>query len=130
MNYPLTVTFHNTRRSIRVEEEVAEFAERLDKFHDRIQSCEVVIDKPHRQHNKGNEFHVRILLSVPGQKLVVSSPTPKHGDHTSLHTAMRDAFEAAQRKLRSHRQKPRDRRLKAAAKENGGSEGGFVPAPA
>lgn len=129
MNYPLTVTFHNTRRSTRIEEEVAEFAERLDKFHDRIQNCEVVIDKPHRQHNKGNEFHVRILLSVPGQKIVVTSPNPKHGDHTSLHVALRDAFDVAQRKLRVQREKPRDRRAKSA-KGGNGSEGDFIPATA
>ncbi len=130
MKYPLSVTFHNTRRSERVEEEVKEFAERLDKYHDRIQHCEVIIDKPHHHKSKGNEFHVKILLSVPGQKLVVNSTTPKHGDHTSLHVALKDAFDSARRQVKALRDKQSDRRGRATAKESRNQGPDPIVAPA
>ena len=112
MNFPMTITFHNTRRSVRMEEEIREHAERLDKFHSRIQNCEVIIDQPHHHHNKGNEYHVRILLSVPRTQLAINSSSSKNGEHTSLHVAIRDAFESAKRQLRQHRVKPREQRTR------------------
>ena len=130
MKFPLTIKFHNTRRTAHAEDDVREHAERLDKYHQRIQNCEVIIDKPHVQHNKGNEFHVRILLSVPGQQLAVTSPSPKHGDHTDLHVALRDAFKAAERQLRERRTKPRDQRIRKVQRENGSNGGGQIAAPA
>ena len=130
MKFPLNIKFHNTRRSVRAEEDVREHAERLDKYHQRIQNCEVIIDKPHTQHNKGNEFHIRILLSVPGQQLAITSPSSKHGDHTSLHVALRDAFKAAERQLREKRTKPREQRIRKYHRENGRDRGGEMAAPA
>ena len=119
--FPLNVTFHNTRRSQSAEEEVRENAERLDKLFQDIQSCEVTIDKPHHHHNKGNEFHVKLLLSVKGQKVAVNSSSPKHGDHTSLHVALRDAFEAARRQLRGLKQK-KDKRRTRETRPLGGTD--------
>jgi ribosome-associated translation inhibitor RaiA len=106
MKFPLTVTFHKTRRSIRVEEIVQEQAERLDKFHHRIQHCEVVIDQPHHNHNKGNEFHIRILLTVPGNQIAANSSSSRNSDHESVDNAVKDAFEAARRQLREVRVNP------------------------
>ena len=112
MNFPLTTTFHHTARSARIEKEVQELAQRLGKVHPRIQQCEVVVDLPHHNHNKGNEYHIKIRLSIPGAPIVVTSTTPKHGDHTSLHNAIRDAFEAARRQLKQIRAKPRQQRVR------------------
>ena len=120
--FPLNVTFHNTRRSHSAEEEIRENAEKLDKIFQGIQNCEVTIDKPHHHQTKGNAYHVKILLSVKGQKIAVSSSAPKHGDHTSLHVATRDAFEAARRQLRGLKQKKQDRRSREARPDGGAGE--------
>lgn len=111
--FPLNVTFRNTRRSLSAEEDVRENAERLDKFFPGIQSCDVVIDKPHVHHNKGNEFQVKILLGVRRQQIAVSSSSPRHGDHTNLHVALRDAFEAARRQLTNLKAKKQEKRTRA-----------------
>jgi ribosome-associated translation inhibitor RaiA len=117
MTFPLSIKFHNTRKSARMEEEIRDFAARLDKYHQRIQSCEVVIDQPHTQHQKGNDFQVRILISLPRkQQVAVTSSTPKHGDHTSLRNTVRDAFDVAARQLKAFREKPITRRVKTARK--------------
>ena len=127
MKFPLTITFHNTRRTMQAEDEVRDLAERLDKYYKRLQNCEVIIDKPHHHHNKGNEYHVKILLSVPGRKISVTSSSPKHGDHTSLHIALRDAFEAARRQLRELKDKPREKRIRKHRAVEGE---GVITAPA
>ena len=127
MAFPLSIKFHNARKSARIEEVIRELAARFDKYHQRIQSCEVVIDQPHNQHQKGNHFHVRILISLPQkQQVTVTSTTPKHGDHTSLRNTLRDAFEAATRQLKAMREKPRDRRTKTAQKSLSSQQSGII----
>ena len=71
MNTPLQLTFHNVPHSQAVENAVKEAAVRLEAHHDRITSCRVVIDQPHRHHREGNLFEVRIDLKMPGVELVV-----------------------------------------------------------
>jgi len=100
----------------RVEAEAA----KLDTFFDRITSCRVVVEAPHRHHKWSELFHVRIELGVPGAELIVShEPTPRaalssddeaalkkhievHPDHKNIHVAIRDAFKSARRQLRDY----------------------------
>lgn len=95
-------------------------AAKLDTFFDRITSCRVVIEAPHRHHKWGELFHVRIELGVPGTELVVShEPTPRavlrlddeaalkkhielHPEHKDVYVAVRDAFTSARRQLQDY----------------------------
>ena len=58
--------------SASVENEIGEKAEKLGSFCDRITSCRVIVEAPHRHHHKGKTFHVRIDLSVPGKEIVIN----------------------------------------------------------
>ncbi len=95
-------------------------AAKLNTFFDRITSCRVVIEAPHRHHKWGELFHVRIELGVPGTELVVShEPTPRaalrhddeaalkkhielHPEHKDVYVAVRDAFTSARRQLQDY----------------------------
>ncbi len=103
MDIPLEVSFRNMDRSDAVEARVRERAAKLEKFGDRITSCRVVIEAPQRRHHKGNLFHVRIEIGVPGRpELVVSRhPKDKHA-HEDVHVAVRNAFDAARRQLEDY----------------------------
>ena len=63
----------------------------------------------------------------PGQQIVINSPASKNGEHTALHIAIRDAFEAARRQLRTHRTKPRERRHKNHERDGGAQEDTGLP---
>jgi len=117
MNVPVKITFHNTQRTSNIEKFVEEQTERLQKFNRRVQHCDVVIDQPHHHHQKGNDYQVRIVVTVPGQTIAVSSSTSKDGGQENLYSAIHDAFDAAKRKLRQKRQKPRERSVRKAAKD-------------
>lgn len=115
MSFPVKVTFHNTRRSESAEALVRELAERLTRFHQRITDCEVVVDVPHHHHNKGNEYHVRVLLAIPGQKVVTHRHKGDTGTHPDLLAAVREAFDVAERRLRNH--KPREKEIRKFQRE-------------
>jgi ribosomal subunit interface protein len=129
MNVPVTITFHNTQRTANIEEFIEEQSERLQKFNRRIQHCEVVIDQPHHHHQKGNEYQVRIVVTVPRQTIAVTSTTSKDSGHENLYSAIHDAFDSAKRKLRQQRQKPRERSVRKATKETE-SDGPIISASA
>ena len=52
MNIPLKITFRNMPPSKAIEDNVREKAAKLDSFSDRIMSCRVIVEAPHRHHHR------------------------------------------------------------------------------
>ena len=53
MPIPLQISFRNMDPSPAVEARIRKKAEKLERFHDRIIGCTVVVEAPHRHHHKG-----------------------------------------------------------------------------
>ena len=126
MAIPVKITFRNMAASPAIEKQVFAKAAKLESFCERIISCRVIVEAPHRHHHKGKAFQVRIDLSVPGKDifinrapkrlsavklaeartsekdLVENHEPSKHGAHTDVYVAIRDAFNAAGRKLQDY----------------------------
>ncbi|MEQ8370017.1 MAG: HPF/RaiA family ribosome-associated protein [Alphaproteobacteria bacterium] len=107
MAIPLEITFRNMDRSQAVVDRVNEKMEWLAKFYERIEHCRVVIEAPHRNHSKGNHYKVHLTVGVPGQDIVAGAHVGKSPAHEDVYVAVRDAFNAARRELKSHNQKQR-----------------------
>ena len=113
-----------------IETAIREKAAKLNSFYDRITSCRVLVEAPHRHHRKGKLYHVRIDLTLPGSEIVVkhepkrlSEKTPhvegdpdvtlethepsKYAAHGDVYVAIRDAFDAARRKLQDFARRQR-----------------------
>jgi ribosome-associated translation inhibitor RaiA len=126
MEIPLQVTFRNMPPSEAVEKNIREKTAKLESFYDRLTSCRVIIEAPHRHHHKGKAYEVRIDLTVPGGEIVINhAPTrlsalksseatgseqevtethepSKHAAHADVYVAIRDAFNAAGRRLQDY----------------------------
>ena len=102
MKLPLQITFHNTGAIPGVEEVIRARAARLDRYCDHIMSCRVVIDMPHKHHQKGNQYQVRLDITVPGDELAVTRTAPEHEAAKRLPDAIKDAFNAADRLLEDY----------------------------
>ncbi len=99
METPLELSFRNMEPSDFVAREVEEKAAKLEQFYDRITSCHVFVEAPHRHHRKGNRYSVRIEVRVPGTELAVNNRPGDVNAHEDIHVAIRDAFNAMQRQL-------------------------------
>lgn len=104
---PLQVTFRDMPLSKAIEANIRGKATKLGSFYDRILSCRVVIETPHRHRSKGKLYHVRIDMTVPGSELVVNREPSKHASHQDVYVAIRDAFSAARRKLQDYARRQR-----------------------
>ena len=107
MQIPVQVTFRNMDPSAAVEAKIRGKAEKLERHFDRVVSCRVVVESPHRRHHKGKLYQVRIDIGVPGKEIVINHAGPKNHAHEDVYVAVRDAFNAAARRLEAHARKVR-----------------------
>lgn len=102
MQIPLQISFRNMTSSEAVAARIRERAEEIERFCDRITSCRVVVEAPHRHQHQGRIYHVRVDITVPGEEVVVKRDPSAHHAHEDVYVAIRDAFDAARRQLEDH----------------------------
>jgi ribosome-associated translation inhibitor RaiA len=111
------ITFRNLDTSPAAEELVHKRAAELALLSDRLTACRVVIAAAHRHQGRAKTFQVSIDMTVPGGPVMVSG---EHGDdhaHDDVSIAIRDAFDAARRRLQDH-----FRRIDGKTKPHGRTE--------
>ena len=97
MQIPLQITIRDVEHSEALETHIRDKAKKLDEFFDHIMSCRVVVEMPHKHQHQGKQYTVRIDLGVAGGEIVVNR------DHAEdVYVALRDAFDAAKRKLEDY----------------------------
>lgn len=99
MQLPLQISFHHMDPSAAVEARIRDHVRKLYRLYDRITSCRVVIEAPHRHHNKGNLYRLKVEVNVPDDQLVASRDRDRHQAHEDLYVAVRDAFDAVRHQL-------------------------------
>lgn len=102
MTIPLQIVFRNMDHSDAVAAAVEDRISRLERFSQYIMRCKVTVVAPHRHHGKGNIYHVSIDLHIPGAEIVVNRDPSKDHAHEDVYVAIRDAVNAAGRKLQDH----------------------------
>lgn len=94
MDLPLQITWRGITRSEALDAAIREKAAKLQQFHEGIIRCKVVLELPGRHKQQGRQFAVRVELKLPGADIAVTR------DHDEdVHVALRDAFDAARRRL-------------------------------
>jgi ribosomal subunit interface protein len=97
MQIPLQISLHGIEHSNALYNAIRERAEKLDRYYDHIMSCRVVLELGGRHKRHGKQFSARIDLKVPGGEIVV---TKEHDEDVQV--ALRDAFDAARRRLEDY----------------------------
>jgi ribosomal subunit interface protein len=95
---PLHIKFLNIPASEAIEAEVRKRAEKLQQFSDRINRCDVTIETNGKHKHQGHLYEVRIDLTLPGAEIALNRIHPNE----DVYVAIRDAFDAAIRKLQEH----------------------------
>ena len=94
MKLPLQITTRNVSLSEAAIESIRDRAAKLETFYDRIMSCRVLVEAPHRHKHQGVAYNVRIDITVPGHEIVV-----KREPNEDVYVAIRDSFDAARRQI-------------------------------
>ena len=100
MDTPLDITFKGLDKSDAVEGKIAERAAKLERHFDRMTHCRVVVAAPHKHSHKGKTYEIKIDIGIPGGAPLIITHESAVGDaQEDLQIALRDAFDAAQRRL-------------------------------
>jgi len=107
MKLPLQVVFRNMEPSATAEAKIRERAGQLERIYPHIMSCRVAVEAHHKHHHQGNLYHVRIDLKVPDSEIVASRDPGEHHAHEDVYVAVRDAFDAVDRRLEDYARRRR-----------------------
>jgi hypothetical protein len=133
MTLTADITYRNMACSEWLDSEIQKRVAKLTTFCPDILSCKVLVEIPHRHHEQGNHFHVRIDITVPGEKIIAGQVPTLHLIQPDSETArerrsrktvarkdaslaLHQAFDAAKRQLREY---ARVRRYDVKTHQNG-----------
>jgi len=102
MQAPVQITFRGFPHSDAVEAKIRDKANKLEKYYPHIQRCIVVVESQHHRHHQGTMYDVIIEIIVPEKEIVINQS--KHDNHAreDVYVSIRDAFDAAKRKLEDY----------------------------
>lgn len=98
MKIPLHITFRNDSPNEAVEAEIRKRAKKLDQFARDVMRCDVTVGPAGKRHARGNPYEVHIDLTMAGKEIAISHVH----SHEDVYVVIRDAFDAAIRKLQDH----------------------------
>jgi ribosomal subunit interface protein len=94
MQIPVQITIRDMAHSEALDQHIQAKAAKLEQYCSSITSCRVVVEAPHKHNHQGRQYVVRLDITVPGSEIVVN-----HEHHEDVYVALRDAFDAAKRRL-------------------------------
>lgn len=102
MQNPVQVTFHGMPQSAALDTAIRQHAGKLDRYHPHMISLRAVVEQVARHKQQGKEFSVRLDIKVARGEIAINR------DHDEdPFVAVRDAFDAARRKLEDHARRQR-----------------------
>ena len=94
---PVQITVRDMSISLALETTIRKYAEKLQRYYDRILSCHVVIKVSQKRKHQGKLFDVHIDLTIPKKAFVVT-----HKQDQKIYTAIHKAFDAMGRQLEEY----------------------------
>jgi ribosome-associated translation inhibitor RaiA len=115
-----TIAFRGVTGTDKLEDDIRKRLAKLERYCKSITTAHVMVEVPAKHHRNGNPYRVRIDLTVPGKEIVIrhdpkrrvavralgedrarkrDEPDPRHRD---ARVAVREAFEAAGRRLQDY----------------------------
>jgi cold shock CspA family protein len=102
MQLPLQISFRQMDPSPAIEAAIRQKAAHLDTFASHIMSCRVVVEPAGKHHLHGNQYNIRIDITLPGDEVVATREPAQHKEYKEIDIAIRDAFDAAARQLEDY----------------------------
>ncbi len=94
---PVEIALRGIPPSAALERYIGEEARKLESISERVRGCLVVAEALQRDRQRGAQFAVRLIITLPGTEVVVNR---EHRD--DVYMAVRDAFAAAGLQLKDH----------------------------
>lgn len=101
MSNDFQIVFHNIDQSDAIIDNVNKRIEKLSRFSSDIMGGRVVLDSPHNHQSKGKVYSVVVEVRTTNKEIIVNQDKHDKHEHEDMYVAIRDAFNAAERQLKS-----------------------------
>jgi ribosomal subunit interface protein len=101
MTNEFQIVYHNIDQTDAITDAVQKRISKLERFCDQIITGRVVLDSPHNNHHKGKVYSVGVEIHTPVKEVRVNQEQHDNHAHEDLYIAIRDAFDVAERQLKS-----------------------------
>lgn len=101
MTNEIQIVYHNLDQSDAITDAVNKRIKKLERFCDHIITGRVVLDSPHNNHHKGKVYSVGLEIHTAQKEIRVNQDHHDNHAHEDMYVAIRDAFNAAERQLKS-----------------------------
>lgn len=91
------ITLRGISPSHVLESKIRTKVKKLAQIFPSLIGCRVVAEVPHHHQQQGNQFVVRLDITLPGREVIVN-----RDHHEDIYIALREAFRAARRQLNGH----------------------------
>jgi ribosome-associated translation inhibitor RaiA len=95
MDTQIEIVFRNMRPSFRVRDRIEDYVDKLDRFDQRIERCQVVVQSPRQHLDRTLPHHVTIRAALPSGEIVIKERRPR----ASALFAVKKAFESLTHRL-------------------------------
>lgn len=96
------ITFRDIPHSDAVEDDIRKKIEKIEQYYAHLMRCDVVIEQVQKHKHNGKLYHPRIIVSVPGDTITINN-----ANNEDVYIAIRDAFDALRRRLKTFAKKQR-----------------------
>ncbi len=93
------VTYRNVEPSDALHAKIQQRIAHLDRLFPNLTSCRVSVARDDAHQHQGRHYHVRVDVTAPGHELVVDHAAAQDRGHEDPYIAVRDAFDAMQRRV-------------------------------
>lgn len=97
MKHELQIVFRDMPRSEAAEADIRKHVEKLELLCDRILDCRVTLETSAGHKHQGKLYSAHIDLKIPGAEIASTRQ-----ENEDVYVAIRDAFDAAKRRLHDH----------------------------
>jgi ribosome-associated translation inhibitor RaiA len=109
MKVPLEIAYRDVKRNDGLTSLIEEKTAKLEKYCDYINSCRVAIEMPSKGRRSGNHYLIRLDITVPpGHEILIKQQIQEGEASDALSSAVRDAFNAAGRRLQEFVERQRE----------------------
>jgi cold shock CspA family protein/ribosome-associated translation inhibitor RaiA len=99
MQSPLQLSWRGLEPTPEMVEAIHTRVQKLERAFPELIGCRVLVEVPHHRHRKGNLYHLRVELAVPGPDIIVDRAPQEHQPSESFRVAVTETFKAARRQL-------------------------------
>jgi cold shock CspA family protein len=94
------ITWRGMKKRSDLDRHIRLKAAKLDRYHDRIISCRVAVEKEQKEQHAGGSFRIRVIVRVPpGKEMIGRYESGELESNFHPEVAVKEAFDAIRRQL-------------------------------